>query len=328
MGKMGGGLSKYLRRQRKAMAQPHILKLFSKDLPNLPYKGCREMTVYHKQPFLIISLVRILIGILIGYIIFCIYVYLYQEDLLFIKQSISEERAAYIREAAGNVEEITIKAEDGTRLHGWILHSEPKEPLQPNVVIYSGGNAEEVSHMIDHVSRFSDWTFVFMNYRGYGLSAGTPSETSLYADALLVYDYFEEKGVIQPAQTIVMGRSIGSGIAAYLAAHRQVRGAIFISPYDSMVNVAKDAYPFLPVNWLMKHRFEAVEQAPRITVPLHALIALDDDIIRPERSHVLINHWGGDTHVTEVPNAGHNTLAQRDSYWRFLESSLEALRQE
>lgn len=123
-----------------------------------------------------------------------------------------------------------------------------------------------------------------------------------------------------------MGRSIGTGIGAYLAANRQVKGAIFISPYDSMVNVAQNAYPFLPVNWLMKHRFKAVEHAPLINVPLHALIALDDSIIDPKRSSALINQWGGETHVTDVPNAGHNTVTQTELYWRFLESSLEALR--
>ncbi len=281
----------------------------------------------NSHTFLSISLLRILAGILIAYIIFCVYVYLNQEKLLFITQNISDERVAYLR-AGDHVEEITIMAEDGTRLHGWFFNSESEENTQPNVVIYFGGNAEEVSHMVDHVSRFSGWSYILMNYRGYGLSDGTPGETHLYADALLIYDYFEERGDISEAQTIVMGRSIGSGIATYLASNRGITGAIFISPYDSMANVAKDAYPFLPVNLLMKHRFDAVDHAPLITVPLYALIALEDAIIDPERSSVLINHWGGETYVTEVQNAGHNTLAQTESYWRFLENSLEALRAE
>jgi len=283
----------------------------------------------NSHTFLSLSLVRILAGVLIAYMIFCVYVYLNQEAMLFITQSISAERAANLRaEGERHVEEITIIAEDGTRLHGWMLHSETTEEPPSNVVIYFGGNAEEVSHMVDHVSRFSHWSFILMNYRGYGLSGGAPGEASLYADALQIYDYFEDKGVIRPAQTIVMGRSIGSGIGTFLAANRQVKGAILISPYDSMANVAKDAYPFLPVNWLMKHRFEAVEHAPRVTVPLYALIALADEIIDPERSHVLLDHWGGETNVTEVPQAGHNTLPQTARYWQFLEESLEALRQE
>lgn len=282
------------------------------------------MASYNSHTVLGISLVRILAGVLIGYLVFCVYVYLNQEALLFITQNLSHERIVSLREAGEDqVEEITIMSEDGTRLHGWILHSGHTKKSQPDVVIYFGGNAEEVSHMVDHVSRFSDWTFILMNYRGYGASGGTPSETSLYADALLIYDYFEEKGVINPAQTIVMGRSIGTGIGAYLAANRQVSGAVFISPYDSMANVAKDAYPFLPVNLLMKHRFNAVDHAPLIKVPLYALIALEDNIIHPERSRALIDHWGGETYVTEVPNAGHNTLPQTEGYWRFLESSLE-----
>lgn len=291
-------------------------------------KGCMKMASDNSHTFQSLSLVRVLAGVLIAYIIFCAYVYLSQEAMLFITQSISAERAANLPATGRHVEEISVTAEDGTRLHGWMLHSEITEEPQSNVVIYFGGNAEEVSHMVDHVSRFSHWSFILMNYRGYGLSGGTPGEASLYADALQIYDYFEDKDVISPGHTIVMGRSIGSGIATYLAANRQVKGAILISPYDSMVNVAKDAYPFLPVNWLMKHRFEAVEHAPRVAVPLYALIALADEIIDPERSRIFIDHWGGETYVTEVPQAGHNTLAQTEGYWHFLESSLETLRQQ
>jgi uncharacterized protein len=276
------------------------------------------------RTFLSVFLLRILAGILILYIMMCLYMYLYQAELMFISQNISDERIAYLRAAGDHIEEITIMAEDGIQLHGWMVGGLGNE--QKNVAIYFGGNAEEVSHMIDHVSGLSGWSYILMNYRGYGLSGGTPSETHLFADALLIYDTFKERGVINEAQTIMMGRSMGTGIASYLAANRQVSGAIFISPYDSMTNVAKDAYPFLPVNLLMKHRFDVVDHASLITVPLYALIALEDSIIDPERSRVLINHWGGETYVTEVPNAGHNTLTQTESYWRFLESSLEALK--
>jgi uncharacterized protein len=285
------------------------------------------MVPYSKDSFLIMTFFRIIAGGIILYAILCAFMYLYQDQLLFIRQSITNERVEYIRTRQHHVEEITIPTAEGITLHGWWVNDYRKTAESAdNVVIYFGGNAEEVSYMIDEASAFNNWSFVLINYRGYGLSEGNPSEKMLYEDALRIYDALLEQETANPSRIIVMGRSLGTGVAAHLARHRQVQGAIFISPYDSMVKVAKDAYPFLPVNLLLRNRFSVLDNAVAIDIPVYALVALEDSVILPERSLKLLEKWKGEIHVTEVAHAGHNNLAGTAEYRRFLKESLDAFR--
>ena len=283
------------------------------------------MVSYSKYSFLFMTFFRIIAGGLIIYSILCVFMYLYQDQLLFIRQGITNERVEYIRTRLHHVEEMTIPTADGITLHGWRVNDYRKTAeATDSVVIYFGGNAEEVSYMIDEVAAFQNWSFVLMNYRGYGLSEGNPSEEMLYEDALGIYDSLVELGMADPSRTIVMGRSLGTGVAVHLARHRQVQGVILISPYDSMANVAKDAYPFLPVNLLIRNRFNALDNAAAIDIPVYALIALEDTVILPERSLKLLMKLEGEIHVTEVAHAGHNNLAGTAEYRLFLKESLDA----
>ena len=120
-----------------------------------------------------------------------------------------------------------------------------------------------------------------MNYRGYGRSGGRPGERQLLADALLLYDRVTRRPDVDPGRVAVMGRSIGSGVAVYVARERPVLGAVLVSPYDSVAAVARDAFPYLPVPLLLRHRFEAASWAAGVRAPLLALIAGDDRVIDP-----------------------------------------------
>ncbi|MDW7670187.1 MAG: hypothetical protein SCK57_04235 [Bacillota bacterium] len=91
-----------------------------------------------------------------------------------------------------------------------------------------------------------------------------------------------------------------------------------------MANVAKDAYPFLPVNLLLRNRFNALDNAAASDIPVYALIALEDTVISPERSLRLLENWAGEVHVTKVAHAGHNNLAGTAAYRHFLKESLDA----
>jgi uncharacterized protein len=284
------------------------------------------MYISAKLSFIVIAILRILAGLAVIYFVVAAYLYLYQDDFLFIRQDISGQRAAKMSAEPG-VEEITIQTMDGISLHGWLVADKgsDSDDGKRKTVIYFGGNAEEVSHMVDHARRLGSWSFVLVNYRGYGLSEGSPSEENIWADALRIYDELEERGMIDPAHTIVMGRSIGTGTAVYLAANREIQGAVLISPYDSMVNVARDAYPFLPVGLFMKNRFDAVTYAPHMEIPLYAMVALEDRVIRPDRSRALIDQWNGDVTLIEIKNADHHNYVQTEAYWEFLRQSLKEL---
>jgi len=286
------------------------------------------MMSYSKYPFLMITLIRLLVGGLVVYLILCVFMVLYQDRLLFLRRDLPEERVRALQDSPFEVEEISFATPEGITLNGWwvnreqaALRNEAGGGKVP-VVFFFGGNAEEVSHMVWEASSHPDWSFVLMNYRGYGRSEGSPEEEALLQDSLLIYDYAAQRDTMDPERTVVMGRSLGTGVAAYLASQQEISAALLISPYDSMVQVAQDAYPFLPVNRLMRHRFEVLPYARQVDIPLYAIIALRDEVIAVKRSQALLESWGGEVFLTEVPHAGHNTLAATAAYDRFLKESL------
>jgi hypothetical protein len=111
-----------------------------------------------------------------------------------------------------SAEDITLQMKDGTRLSGWFVKN--IQNGKSKMIIYFGGNAEEVSWMIDEADRFKGWSAVLINYRGYGLSDGKPGEKSLFSDALEIFDYFSNRKGVDSTRMVIMGRSIGTGVAA------------------------------------------------------------------------------------------------------------------
>jgi uncharacterized protein len=111
------------------------------------------------------------------------------------------------------------------------------------------------------------------------------------------------------------GRSLGSGVAVQLAAQRPIAGVILVAPFDSLVEVGKRYYPFLPVNWMLKHRFDSVGIAPSIKAPLLCIVAEDDEIIPAEHSRRLYDAWGGEKRWIGLEGAGHNSTDNAANYW-------------
>lgn len=233
---------------------------------------------------------------------FPLLMYLAQDSLIFHPQRLDESRRAALAQAPA-VESLFIHGADGTRLHAWHVKGDP-------LVIYFGGNAEEVSWMLDEAPRRvpgAGWLLV--DYRGYGSSDGSPSEKALVSDALQWYDHF------QAETTYVFGRSLGSGVAVQLAAERPVAGLILVAPFDSLVEVGKRIYPFLPVNWLLKHRFDSVALAPKMKAPLLCIVAAYDEVVPAEHAKRLYDAWGGPKRWVGLEGAGHNTTDSALNYW-------------
>jgi pimeloyl-ACP methyl ester carboxylesterase len=230
-----------------------------------------------------------------------------QESLLFFPQPVSS--TAHLPARALRLE---VAAADGTHLRGWIV----KGAAAPApTVIYFGGNAEEVSWTISDQRWPRDWTIVGVNYRGYGTSEGKPGEPALTADALVIYDAVTKRDDVDPRRIVVFGRSLGTAIATHLAAERPVAGAILVSPYDSMTAIGKLHYPWLPVSLLLRHRFDAVPDAKRNTMPMLAIVGGADSIIPAERSRALFDAWAGPKTWLVVPRAGHNDLGNDAAFW-------------
>ena len=182
----------------------------------------------------------------------------------------------------------SVTAADGTRLHGWIAQG---SAVPAPTVIYFGGNAEEVSFTIADPRWPREWSIVAINYRGYGASEGVPGERALAADALSIYDAVAAREGIDRNRIVTFGRSLGTALAAHVAAERPVAGAVLVSPYDSLAAIGNHHYPWLPVSLLLRHRFDARADAARIHAPMLTVVADRDTIIPVERSRALYDAW-------------------------------------
>ena len=154
--------------------------------------------------------------------------YLVQDGMLFLPQP-GPTRPPQVRDGRA-IEPLAFTAGDGVTVRGWFVRAaHSPAPL----VIFYGGNAEEVSWQVSEPWP-SDWSLALVNYRGYGQSEGKPSEQALFADAELVFDALAARADVDRTRIVLVGRSLGSGVATYLASRREVAGLVLISPYDSM----------------------------------------------------------------------------------------------
>lgn len=190
---------------------------------------------------------------------------------------------------------------EGATLRLWTRPTDGADAL-----IYFGGNAEDVATSFeDFAAALPRHALYFVNYRGYGGSSGSPSEAALFADALAVYDHAQASH----ANIAVAGRSLGSGVAAYLATKRKVQRLVLVTPYDSIVNVARKRFPVFPVSLILTDKFDSASRVPDISAPTLAIVAERDEVIPRRNSDALIVRFPK-SHITAevIPGATHNEL--------------------
>ena len=206
----------------------------------------------------------------------------------------------------------------GERLKVWVVPRAGSRAL-----LYFGGNAEDVAGNIEAFSAaFPDRSLFLVNYRGYGGSSGRPSEAALFADALAVFDHVRR----EHSEIAVMGRSLGSGVAVLVASERPVEHLVLVTAFDSLVNVAREHFRWLPVGWLLRDRYESASRASAVSAPVLVVIAGEDEIIPKARAEALVAAFAaGQVQAVVVPGVGHNTLdlspAYLGSVGRFLQSA-------
>jgi uncharacterized protein len=182
----------------------------------------------------------------------------------------------------------------------------------PNALLYFGGNAEDVSFSLPSLSAaFPDHAVYLLHYRGYGGSAGKPSEAALFSDALALFDRIHS----EHQHIVVVGRSLGSGVAVYLASRRPVARLVLVTPYDSLQDLAMRQFPYFPVRWLLLDRFESSKYAAQVTAPTLLIAAEHDEIIPRSSTESLVTRFRhGVAALKVVPGAGHNTISDRPEY--------------
>ena len=187
---------------------------------------------------------------------------------------------------------------------------------QENAILYFGGNAESVVHSSpDLAAAFPAHTVYLVNYRGYAGSSGKPTEKAFYADAQHIYDIIEKRH----ANVSVIGRSLGSGVATFLAATREIHRMALITPYDSIQRIAQDRFPIYPISILLKDKYNSVDRINAIESKTLVILAEHDNVIPLKYSVRLIEAFPQQQiTVKTILGAGHNDLSDTDEYYLLL----------
>ena len=207
---------------------------------------------------------------------------------------------------------IVLRATDGTKLSGWLMT--PQQPGPHPAVVYFGGRSEEVSWVVrDAGMLFPGMAVLAVNYRGYGASHGDPAENHMVEDGRLLFDWLAERHHVDPSKVAVVGRSLGSGVAVQVALERPVHSLVLITPYDSILALAKRKFRAVPVEYVLQHRFESVKYAPSLTAPTYVLRAATDDVVPHSHTDVLVSKLGRLHRDETVPDSDHMNIPYLES---------------
>ncbi len=196
----------------------------------------------------------------------------------------------------------------------------PSQTKAEHAVIYFGGNAEDVSQSLPLLAEALPQAAIYaLHYRGYGGSTGQPSETALISDAIALHAHVRQ----QHSAITLIGRSLGTGVAVQLAASRAVkptlRKLILVTPYSSLADIAANSFSWLPVNWLLKDRFDSVQHAAQIAATTLIIRAEHDEVIPSWSTQRLFDTLPAHLRTMQViPAAGHNTLSMSPLYRQLL----------
>jgi uncharacterized protein len=220
-------------------------------------------------------------------------------------------------------ERIELAAPDGVRLHG-VLIPPARAGGEGTALLGFAGNASNAAAIAEFLAGiYPEHPVIAFHYRGYAPSAGTPSASALLEDAPLLHDYVRER--LRPRRLVLVGISIGSGVASGLAARRPVDGAILVTPFDSLEAVAKQRFPWLPVSLLIRHRLPSADFLRNSHVPVAIIAAEHDGVVPPPRTAALAAAVGNLVYNVTIPATQHNDVAYHPSFRSEMRNALGAV---
>jgi fermentation-respiration switch protein FrsA (DUF1100 family) len=268
------------------------------------------------RPFLLLALLAA--G---SYAVVCVLAGLFQKRLVFFPDPLllgtpGELNLAY--------EDIAIECDDGIWIHAWFVPA----PRARGAVLFCHGNGGNISHWLDTVRLLHDLEFAVLifDYRGYGRSEGSPSEAGTYTDARAAWRHLVETRGFAPDSIVVVGRSLGAAVAVELASGVTPAALVLESPFTSLADVGRRAYPWLPVRLLLRMRYDSLERAPVLRIPKLFVHSRDDEVVPLEMGRRLFERAAEPKRFLEI-RGSHNEgwTISRDAYVAGLRAFLESL---
>jgi len=247
--------------------------------------------------------IRHLLGIVVAaYAGLMLVLYLFQARLVFYPET-GRGIVATPAQVGLPYEDLRLTTSDGVSLHGWYVPA-----AQPRgTVLFLHGNAGNLSHRLDSLQMFHrlGYATLIFDYRGYGGSSGTPSEPGTYRDAEAAWRHLTEERRIPPCRIVLFGESLGGAVASWLAARQKPAALVIASGFTSVTELARHFYPYLPVRWLVRIRYDTVKNLRAVAAPVLIAHSPDDDIIPFEHGRLLYQAANPPKRLLELAG-GHN----------------------
>lgn len=215
----------------------------------------------------------------------------------------AREHVADPRQFGLEYERVSLRTEDGVALSAWYVPADKERA----VVLFSHGNAGNISHRMFSLQIFKQLglsTLIF-DYRGYGRSEGEPDEAGTYRDAEAAWRYLVAERGVDSRRIILFGRSLGAAVASRLAIEHAPRALIIESAFTSVPDLAARFYPFMPVRWLSRFRYDTRDHLSRASLPVLVVHSRDDEIVPFEHGRLLFQTAGLPKEFLEL-RGGHN----------------------
>lgn len=245
----------------------------------------------------------VVLVMVLGYAGLCAAMYFFQRSVLYAPQPRAIAGSTMVLPVDGAELVVTVRRHEG-----------------PKAIVYFGGNAEDVSQNLESFSSaFPEHALYLLHYRGYGGSSGKPTEKDNVADAVALL----QRVRAVHAEVAIVGRSLGSGVAVQAASRVGASRLVLITPYDSIVELGAQMYPFLPVRWLMRDTYESGRFAPAIRMPTTLVEAEHDEVIPHASTEKLLARFAsGVATMTVIEGVGHNDLDHNPKYRQALQAAL------
>ena len=212
-------------------------------------------------------------SLIIAYIVLIIFIYFYQRNLLYhpAENNYQNDKIQF------NYEEVFVKVDEEIKLKSWIIKKDFKK--FKTLVIFHG-NAGHLSNRIYKLNELYklDINILLISWRGFSGNKGSPTENNLYKDAKAAIKWLNEGG-ISNNQIILYGESLGSGVAVEVGKENNFNSIILESPFTSIENSAKIYYPYLPVRFILKDRYDSISKIKMINIPILIMHGEKDDVV-------------------------------------------------
>ena len=250
-----------------------------------------------------ISILKLLIAGIGVYATLITYVYFMQSSLIFYPNMPGRYLTATPENIGLTYQNVEFVTEDNIKLHGWFIPNKNAT----GTVLFFHGNAGNISHRLDSIAILNglELNVFIIDYRGYGQSEGKITEQGTYRDAEAAWNYLIDNQGISEKQIIIFGRSLGASIAAWLASQHTPAALIIESGFTSVPSIGRRLYPFLPIRWLTRIKYDTKQYVKNISCPVMVAHSKNDEIIPYEEGREIFQAAPEPKQFLEM-QGGHN----------------------